>query len=152
MPRKKIAKTPDSKARQIRKPTLSLETVGRALSQTLGNQSAAARILGVTRQAVCHYIKNHPELRETIAEAIEERLDRAEHELNRIIGDTSSPHVQTRLNAIIFLLKTLGRTRGYVERQELGVYGKIETKKVVDVAVRIEERAKAYIAQVSDAE
>lgn len=74
----------------------------------------AAEKLGCTPKTVYQYIKRHPDLEDARNEAREITLDLAESELIKKIkaGDTT---------CIIFYLKTQGKHRGYVEKQDIGV-------------------------------
>lgn len=74
----------------------------------------AAGKLGCTPKTIYQYIKRHPDLEDARNEAREITLDLAESELIKKIkaGDTT---------CIIFYLKTQGKHRGYVEKQDIGV-------------------------------
>jgi hypothetical protein len=69
-----------------------------------------AKSLGVERVTLYKWIEDEA-LEDAVIEGRNARLDFAENKLDKKIesGDTT---------AIIFLLKTLGKERGYVERQE----------------------------------
>ena len=81
--------------------------------EALGNISVAAESLGVVRNTLVKWVEEE-ELKDVVVQARNARLDFAESKLDQNInnGDTT---------AIIFLLKTLGKDRGYVERQETKV-------------------------------
>ena len=83
-----------------------------AIQQYRGNISAVARAFQVSRQAIYDYISNKPDLKQMIQDERESMLDDAESEIYKQIrkGNTT---------ALIFFLKTQGKTRGYVERQEI---------------------------------
>jgi hypothetical protein len=84
------------------------ETVIRALRQTHGLLAPAAALLGYDRRTLYAYVKRH-QLESVIEDAREEALDFAEHYLWAQIE-------QGNLTAIIFFLKCLGKSRGYIER------------------------------------
>ncbi len=94
------------------------EMIG-AIRGSRGVLAAAARRLGCDRKTVYNYMERHPEVKAAIEEERDTLLDDAEDTLyNNAIkkGDTTS---------LIFLLKTIGKRRGYVERQEItGADGK----------------------------
>ena len=75
------------------------------------NISATCEALGISRQSFYNYKDSSEKLREQIEEADEAILDFAESKLMEHInnGDVTS---------LIFLLKTKGKKRGYVERTE----------------------------------
>ena len=58
------------------------------------------------------YLEKHPDLWETINEARETMLDNAESVLYQKVLAGSTPE-------LLFFLKTQGKRRGYVERQEV---------------------------------
>lgn len=72
-----------------------------------------AKSLGVERITLYKWIEKEG-LNDALIEGRNARLDFAENKLDKKIesGDTT---------AIIFILKTLGKKRGYVERQEHGI-------------------------------
>lgn len=85
--------------------------IQKALCATGGLVASAAKKLGCTRQALYRRIQRNRNLQELIEQLREEALDEAESQLRRAVK--RGEHW-----AITFLLKTLGRSRGYVERQE----------------------------------
>jgi len=77
-----------------------------------GNVAAIARRFGCARSTIQSRIDKSPSLRSALEDAREGMVDNAESALykNILAGDTPS---------IIFFLKTRGKERGYVERQEI---------------------------------
>ena len=80
------------------------------------HQRTAAKILqaaygSCTPRTVRNYVKRHPRLVEVIEETVELNLDTAERKLMTLIASGN-------LGAVIFYLKTKGKSRGYVERVE----------------------------------
>lgn len=91
--------------------TRTPEEYARALTDAQGLITVAASRLGVTRQAIYHMAARYPIVKEAMEDAREKIIDVAEGRLyKRIVNDD--------LTAIMFLLKTLGKKRGYVERSE----------------------------------
>ena len=88
------------------------EQVINAIKTSRGILSSAADSLGCHRRTVDRYVAKYPTVREEYEEANERVIDFAESRLLKNIndGDTAS---------IIFFLKTRGKRRGYVERQEV---------------------------------
>lgn len=82
-----------------------------ALISTGGMQALAAKRLGVTRAAVCKRVAGSNELKQIIADQREEMLDEAEVGLRAATSDREAW-------AICFTLKTIGKSRGYIERTE----------------------------------
>jgi Zn-dependent peptidase ImmA (M78 family) len=83
-----------------------------AIKDKRGNLAAVARQFGVSRQAVHKRVKKSARLEDAYHEAKDSMLDNAELELyeQALSGNTS---------ALIFLLKTQGKGRGYTERTEI---------------------------------
>lgn len=87
------------------------EQIAKMYSKRGCSVSSTCEALGITRQTFYNRVKKSAKLAEQIAEADESILDWAESRLLEKIkeGDTTS---------LIFLLKTKGKRRGYVERVE----------------------------------
>lgn len=95
----------------MRTPKYTIAQVGDALDKANGINADAARILGLSRQAVSDYIKKSKKLQARKAAIVQERLDLAENKLHALIEQADGPSIR-------FYLKTQGKDRGYVERQE----------------------------------
>lgn len=98
--------------------TLKVAQIEKVVDRYDGNIAAIARHFKVTRQTIYNRIKESVTLQDAIQDAREATLDDAESELNKQwkSGNTT---------ALIFFLKTQGKSRGYTERQELtGAEGK----------------------------
>ena len=85
--------------------------VAKAIRDASGILAGAARRLKCSRSTVSRYVRLHPCCRQARDEAREALLDLAEDKLAKHVRDGE-------LGAIKFFLKTQGRDRGYVERQE----------------------------------
>lgn len=83
----------------------------KALKETNGLLTMAAAKSGIGYRTVCRYVAEFPSVREAAQDAKESMLDFAEGKLYTKIkaGDNI---------AILFYLKTQGKARGYIERQE----------------------------------
>lgn len=82
------------------------------LRKTLGAPALAAENLGCSYNTVARYISKSPKLQAIVEHFRERRVDKAELKLEAAIQGGESW-------AIALVLKTLGKNRGYVERQEL---------------------------------
>jgi hypothetical protein len=91
---------------------IAIKAIEKAIYEKRGNLAAVARALGVTRNAVAYRVNNSAKLQKALAEARETMLDNAETTLydEALDGNTT---------ALIFFLKTQGKSRGYTERQEI---------------------------------
>lgn len=94
----------------------------KALIKLDGNMAEVGRHLGVTRQAVSVAVKRLG-MEAVLEEASETMLDDAENALGKAIRNGEAW-------AVCFYLKTKGKRRGYIERQEFsGPDGKpVETR------------------------
>ena len=90
------------------------ETFLIALRNNLGHISKACTAANIHRQTYYSWLDKDPEFKQECADVEESLLDLAEHKLLQKIDseDTTS---------IIFFLKTKGKKRGYVEKQEFEV-------------------------------
>ena len=96
-----------------------------ALETTLGVITQACKATGVGRRSVYEWRDKDPQFRQDMDDITEVAIDFAESQLFKQIQ-------QGNTTATIFYLKTKGKERGYVERQEhAGVQNKpIEVKQV----------------------
>lgn len=94
-----------------RKPILNPELVAARLAKNHGNITLVADEFGVTRTAVYNLIRKRPTLQRILSDAREGCLDHAESALFAKVCEGEGW-------AVCFLLKTLGKNRGYVERSE----------------------------------
>jgi len=91
---------------------LKAEEVEAKLRELSGNFSAVGRALGVTRDAVSKFVKKRPKLKEVAQECRETFVDNVESAIYK-------EALNGNVTAQIFILKTLGKDRGYVEKHEL---------------------------------
>ena len=119
MPRKKINGKP---AREILEPKRNIlkKKLMEALTISLGNISASCESLGISRNEYYKFYDKDEEFRKHAETCKERRLDFAESKLDRLIA-------QENPAAIFFILKTLGKNRGYSERHE------IESKEQINI-------------------
>lgn len=98
------------------------EAMLRALENSLGVVTTACKSVNINRTTHYRWIKEDAKYAEAVREIEEVAIDFAESNLHKQIqeGNTS---------ATIFYLKTKGKRRGYIERQEVEQVG--ETKVVV---------------------
>lgn len=92
-------------------PILKEDPVADAITKLRGNLSAVARKFRVGRSAVQEFVGKHEHLKQLLVDARETRVDNAEDKLGSAVNKGEGW-------AICFTLKTLGRSRGYVEKHE----------------------------------
>ena len=87
-----------------------------ALEKSLGIVTTACNNVGISRQTHYEWMRIDPDYNTSVSELLNVSLDYAESQLLQQIktGNTT---------AIIFYLKTQGKSRGYVERQEIETSG-----------------------------
>ena len=99
----------------MKKPDTSV--IESSIVKAFGNLSTAAKSLQVERATLYRWIEQDG-LEEAVQEGRNRRLDFAESMLDKGMQDGN-------MTAIIFYLKTQGKSRGYIERQEVtGADGK----------------------------
>jgi hypothetical protein len=105
----------------------SAEQVASAITDARGILAVAARRLGCSRTTVHRYVNQYATVKAAYEEASETVLDFAESKLYEQVNEGN-------ITAIIYLLKTKGKSRGYVERSELSGPngGPVETKTIGD--------------------
>lgn len=95
-----------------RSQSLTADQVIAAIQQSKGNVSAAARSLDVSRKTIINYADRYSTVKQALDDEREAMIDTAESALHAAILDKQGW-------AVCFTLKTLGKSRGYVERQEI---------------------------------
>ena len=90
----------------------SIDEMAAALQRAMGKVYLAAEQLGCSHQTVYNYIERHAELKEILDAERGKMVDTAEVALKKALLDGQAW-------AVCFTLKTLGRDRGYIERQEI---------------------------------
>ena len=101
---------------------------------SLGNISISCEASGISRQTYYNWRKQDPDFSQ-LCEDIEERnLDLAEMKLLNAIREG-------RTAELLFYLKTKGKKRGYVERQEItGIDGQqLFEVRIIDTAEQLED-------------
>jgi len=91
---------------------LTAEAVIAKIHDLHGNVSSVARFFKMSRQTLYKYINDHVTVQAALEESREKMIDNVESALYQqaLAGNTT---------AMIFFLKTQGKKRGYVERQEV---------------------------------
>jgi len=102
------------------KQRYTIEQMEQVLRDSRGLLSPAARRLGCDRATMYNYAARYPRIQQTIDDAREQLIDSAESKLAEAIETKAEPW------AIAFVLKTLGKHRGYTERTETDVTSKGE--------------------------
>lgn len=94
----------------------TIKEIEDAIKERRGNLAAVGRKLGVSRQAISKRVKENKRLQEVWEETRETMLDDAETSLydEALSGNTT---------ALIFFLKTQGKSRGYTEKTEVAHEG-----------------------------
>ncbi len=85
-----------------------------ALEKSLGVVSTACKAVDISRQTHYRWMREDEDYKTAVEELSEVAVDFAESHLHKLIRDGNPA-------ATIFFLKTKGKNRGYVERQEIAV-------------------------------
>jgi len=88
---------------------LRAEQVIPALQELDGNVYLAAKKLGVERGSLYRFVKKYPKIQEIINQARESMVDLGESKLKQAV-------LKGEAWAVCFTLKTLGKSRGYIEQ------------------------------------
>jgi hypothetical protein len=107
-----------------------------ALAESRGLVAAAARTLGCSRNTVLNYVGRFPAVAAALAEAREVQLDLTEERLFDAID-------RGELVAVMYYLRTVGRSRGYSERHEVAA--------TVDVGVQLRAELSATLTALMEA-
>lgn len=99
-----------------------------ALEKSLGVVTTAANIVGITRKTHYDWMQKDPKYAQSVADIENVTLDFAESQLHKQVKDGNT-------SATIFLLKTKGKKRGYIERQEITHQGGIPITKISNEAI-----------------
>jgi hypothetical protein len=91
------------------------------LEQSLGVVTTAAKIAGIDRSTHYEWLKTDEDYNQKVIDLENVTLDFAESQLHKQVKEGNT-------TATIFLLKTKGKKRGYIERQEIQMDGAIESK------------------------
>jgi hypothetical protein len=100
-------------------PKLKTKDVELKLRELSGNYAAVARALGVTRQAIQHFVKRHPKLKAVSEDCRETFIDNVESAIYK-------EALNGNVTAQIFILKTLGKDRGYIEKHQIEHGGQVD--------------------------
>ncbi len=127
---------------------LAKKTVTEALKKTNANISLAAKSLGVARSSLYDFVNKHDDLKQLVADERESLVDIAESALKSAV-------VGKEAWAVCFTLKTIGKSRGYVERvEQTGANGgaiqhNVLTTSAVDLTEKTEDELTAYGAKLA---
>jgi len=87
-----------------------------AYESKANNVSLACKSVGISRQTFYNWLQEDEDFKSKVQDIDEAMLDFAETALYKQIKDSNT-------TALIFYLKTKGKKRGYVERQEVQTLG-----------------------------
>ncbi|QDP57500.1 MAG: hypothetical protein Unbinned2072contig1001_14 [Prokaryotic dsDNA virus sp.] len=101
--------------------SIKKKSVLEALEKSLGIVSTACKKVGISRRTYYNWYNNDSVFKAAVDDINEMALDYAESKLHGLIKDSN-------VAAILFYLKTKGKSRGFIERNEVAVEGNIESK------------------------
>jgi len=118
-----------------------------ALEKTLGIVTTAAKMVGIDRTTHYLWLKEDETYKEAVEGINDMAIDFAESQLNVLMQGATHEVVTNRgdiveikdapnPSSIIFYLKTKGKKRGYVEKQEVELSGEREIFKGLDLNIR----------------
>jgi len=101
-------------ALKANKTNTKKEAMLEALERSLGIVTTACNAVGIGRTTHYQWMKDDPEYKQAVKSIEDRTLDFAESHLHKLIREGNPA-------ATIFFLKTKGKGRGYIERQEIEV-------------------------------
>ena len=121
---------PNMEVENLQSLTIKKAAMYEALTNNLGNVTKSAEQIGIHRQTHYDWINDDPEYSAAVASLKNVALDFAESQLKKLMegaerqalthdGEIVTIKDAPNTSAIIFYLKTQGKQRGYIERQEL---------------------------------
>jgi hypothetical protein len=96
-----------------------------ALEKSLGIVTTAAKLVGIDRTTHYKWMESDPEYKLAVESISDVALDFAESKLHNSIEKGSD-------TAVIFYLKTKGKKRGYIERQEIDHSGEVKKTVIIE--------------------
>jgi DNA-binding phage protein len=94
----------------------TIEAVLAAINKSRGIKASVASALGCSRQTVDNYLKRWPQLKESL-EA--ERAALIQIASNALVADVNNAESRGHQAAYMFVLKTIGKDEGFIERSEV---------------------------------
>lgn len=119
-----------NKSRHIKK-----ESILKALEQSLGVVTVACKKADIPRSTFYKWMNEDEEFAKQVKDIENIALDFAESQLHKQISENST-------SATIFYLKTKGKKRGYVERQEITGADGVPTNFQVEIIDKTEDTNK----------
>jgi len=116
-----------NKSRHIKK-----ESMLKALEQSLGVVTVACRKANIPRSTFYKWVNEDIEFAKQVKDIENIALDFAESQLHKQISENST-------SATIFYLKTKGKKRGYIERQEITGADGVPTNFQVEIIDKTED-------------
>lgn len=117
----------------------------RAIDGSRGVLSQIARRLGVSRTAVQSYLKKWPDAQIALEDERDKLIDVAEVKLFDMAINKDSE------KSLHFLLKTQGKSRGYVEKHEQQISGAIETRAAIEWSINPMDLSTGALAELLEA-
>ena len=111
---KSLHKPPKMEALKTNKTDTKKDAMLQALERSLGIVTTACNAVGINRSTHYDWMRKDPEYKKAVKSIEDRTLDFAESHLHKLIKEGNPA-------ATIFFLKTKGKARGYVERQEIEV-------------------------------
>jgi hypothetical protein len=121
-----------------------------ALEKSLGIVTTAAKTVGIDRSTHYNWLKEDEAYKEAVEGISDMAIDFAESQLNQLMSGAKHQVVTNKgeiveikdapnPSSIIFYLKTKGKKRGYIEKQEVEVSGEREIFKGLDLNIQESE-------------
>lgn len=118
-----------------------------ALEKSLGIVTTACKSVNIARQTHYEWMREDEQYKEAVEGIVDIAIDFAESQLNQLMMGAKHQVVTNKgeiveikdapnPSSVIFYLKTKGKKRGYVEKQEVELSGEREIFKGLDLNIR----------------
>ncbi len=118
----------------------TIDQVAEALRKGDGILSVAAQMLGCHRNTIYNYLEDHTELKDVLEESRETIVDEAEKVLLKKVKEED-------IRCVMFVLRTLGRHRGYNSRPGYAAEEHGESAVAFDMFSIGQERQERHLAE-----
>jgi hypothetical protein len=126
-----------------------------ALEKSLGIVTTACKSVNIARQTHYEWMREDEQYKEAVDGIVDIAIDFAESQLNQLMMGAKHQVVTNKgeiveikdapnPSSIIFYLKTKGKKRGYVERQEVEVQREFEIFKALDLDIPVDTKEQGY--------
>lgn len=127
--------------KSLTKTNINKKAMIKALEKSLGIVTKACEKVGISRITHYQWLKDDEEYKTSVESVEDVALDFAETALHQQIEEGNP-------TSTIFYLKTKGKKRGYTEKQEIDIQGRLQTDGLVQHRVELVTRDEIDITKI----